>query len=94
MKSIELIPSEDENITWFSIPKGPTRLFVSELGDSKRLNLESYWIDKYEVTNEQYQSFINAGGYKKREYWDIILNEDGKTIPWAKVCQFLLINQV
>ena len=79
-----LIPISDENTNMVQIPKGPTRLFVSELGDLNVVNLESYWIDKYEVTNEQYQSFINAGGYKKREYWDIILNEDGKTIPWAQ----------
>ena len=79
-----LIPISDENTNMVQVPKGPTRLFVSELGDLNVVNLESYWIDKYEVTNEQYQSFINAGGYKKREYWDIILNEDGKTIPWAQ----------
>ena len=79
-----LIPISDENTNMVQVPKGPTRLFVSELGDLNVVNLESYWIDKYEVTNEQYQSFINAGGYKKREYWDIILNEDGQTIPWAQ----------
>ena len=79
-----LIPISDENTNMVQVPKGPTRLFVSELGDLNTVNLESFWIDKYEVTNEQYQSFINAGGYKKREYWDIILNEDGKTIPWAQ----------
>ena len=79
-----LIPISDENTNMVKVPKGSTRLFVSELGDLNIVDLESYWIDKYEVTNEQYQSFINAGGYKKREYWDIILNEDGKTISWEQ----------
>ena len=78
-----LIPISHKNTNMVQVPKGPTRLFVSELGDLNIVNLESYWIDKYEVTNEQYQSFINAGGYK-REYWDIILNEDGNTISWEQ----------
>ena len=33
------------------------------------VNLSSYWIDKYEVTNGRYARFIAAGGYDKREYW-------------------------
>ena len=28
-----------------------------------------YWIDQYEVTNAAFQAFIDAGGYKTREYW-------------------------
>ena len=28
-----------------------------------------YLMDKYEVTNEQYKEFVDAGGYDKREYW-------------------------
>jgi iron(II)-dependent oxidoreductase len=34
-----------------------------------KVNLPSYWIDKYEVTNRQFAEFIEAGGYDKREYW-------------------------
>jgi formylglycine-generating enzyme required for sulfatase activity len=32
-----------------------------------------FWIDQYEVTNERYQSFVEDGGYIKRQYW----TEDG-----------------
>jgi iron(II)-dependent oxidoreductase len=28
------------------------------------------YLDRYPVTNEQYQQFIDAGGYEKLEYWD------------------------
>ncbi len=31
--------------------------------------LDAFYIDKYEVTNAQYEEFILAGGYKKREFW-------------------------
>lgn len=31
--------------------------------------LDDYYIDKYEVTNENFQTFIEAGGYEKRQFW-------------------------
>jgi formylglycine-generating enzyme required for sulfatase activity len=34
---------------------------------------EGYWIDKYEVTNEAFAAFVEAGGYTTPELW----SEDG-----------------
>jgi formylglycine-generating enzyme required for sulfatase activity len=31
--------------------------------------LNAYYIDKYEVTNAQFKSFIDAGGYTTQAYW-------------------------
>ena len=31
--------------------------------------LDAFYIDKHEVTNAEYEEFILAGGYKKREFW-------------------------
>ncbi len=31
--------------------------------------LEGYWLDRYEVTNAAYQTFIDDGGYQTKEYW-------------------------
>jgi eukaryotic-like serine/threonine-protein kinase len=28
-----------------------------------------YWIDRFEVTNEEYRRFVEAGGYADRRYW-------------------------
>ncbi|MEP7289523.1 MAG: SUMF1/EgtB/PvdO family nonheme iron enzyme [Chloroflexota bacterium] len=30
---------------------------------------KAYWLDQYEVTNEAYQQFIDAGGYKDKQWW-------------------------
>ncbi|BAU12638.1 hypothetical protein LEP3755_31690 [Leptolyngbya sp. NIES-3755] len=31
--------------------------------------LEEYWIDRYPVTNADYRSFIEAGGYQNPQWW-------------------------
>ncbi len=33
-------------------------------------HLEAFYIDRYEVTNEQYARFLKATGYRKPRYWD------------------------
>lgn len=34
-----------------------------------RIHLDTYWIDRYPVTCEQYREFIAAGGYQNRRWW-------------------------
>ena len=34
-----------------------------------KVHLETYWIDRYPVTCQQYQEFIQAGGYQNYNYW-------------------------
>lgn len=36
---------------------------------ARKVNVDAFYIDKHEVTNAQFQEFILADGYKKREYW-------------------------
>jgi len=48
------------------------------------IQIEDYLIDKYEVTNRQFQEFIAAGGYKKREYWKHSFTKDGRALTWEE----------
>jgi formylglycine-generating enzyme required for sulfatase activity/dienelactone hydrolase len=43
-----------------------------------------YFVDKYETTNEQYQEFVDNGGYKKREYWKHPFTKDGEELSWEQ----------
>ena len=44
-----------------------------EGGDNERpqhrVYVSAFYIDRYEVTNAQFQRFIEAGGYRKQGYW-------------------------
>jgi eukaryotic-like serine/threonine-protein kinase len=70
-----LVPGSDE----------PQRLYLPGLEHLPPVELrEGYWMDKYEVTNEEFKAFVDAGGYQKREYWTEPFEEAGRTIPWAQ----------
>jgi len=41
-----------------------------------------YWLDRYEVTNRQYQAFVDQGGYTTREYWMVPFVENRREQSW------------
>lgn len=43
-----------------------------------------YYVDRYEVTNREYQSFVDHGGYEKPRYWPTEFRRDGQTLGWAE----------
>ena len=47
------------------------------------LELQDYFLGKYEVTNEEFKTFVEAGGYQRPNLWDpVVLN--GAPIPWEE----------
>ena len=46
-----------------------------------------YFIDKYEVSNQEFKEFITAGGYVKREFWTHPFVKDGRTLSWEEAMQ-------
>ena len=41
----------------------------AEFGEADDVALESFWIDKYEVTNSEYKAFLDDGGYLDDRFW-------------------------
>jgi hypothetical protein len=48
------------------VGKLPPGMVRAEIAAAK---LPGYYIDKYEVTNKDFKTFIEDGGYQKPEYW-------------------------
>ena len=64
-----------------TVPRGmvhvqATTTECGELGD--------FFIDKYEVTNKEYEKFIDAGAYRLRKYWKHPFKKDGKELTWEQ----------
>ncbi|MGH7653773.1 MAG: protein kinase domain-containing protein [Gemmatimonadaceae bacterium] len=52
--------------------------FVGWVGPYK---LPTFFMDKYEVTNKEYQEFVDKGGYADAKYWEGRFIEHGREIP-------------
>jgi pimeloyl-ACP methyl ester carboxylesterase len=56
----------------------------SELGKGPPLEVPAFYIGKYEVTNREFQKFVQAGGYQKQEYWTEKFVADGRELSWKE----------
>src|SRR5262249_5581019 len=46
--------------------------------------LGPFYIDKFEVTNQQFKQFVDQGGYQKKEFWEHRFFMEGKPLSWEK----------
>jgi len=58
-----------------TLPPGMVRIPQTE-------KIPDFLIDKYEVSNEQYKQFVNAGGYQERTYWKHPFIHNGNEVSW------------
>jgi len=58
---------------------------TSGSGGTTQVQVPPYLIDKYEITNEQFQAFIDAGGYGSAEYWQgLEFIKDDRELTWEE----------
>jgi eukaryotic-like serine/threonine-protein kinase len=72
-----------------STPPGMVRVpgGAHQFGAAPPVELQDYWLDKYEVTNQQFKEFVDAGGYRKREYWKYQFVKDGRELSWERAME-------
>jgi len=66
------------------VPGADYRLVAWARPTDARARLNDYFIDKYEVSNQDYKEFINAGGYLKKQFWKYAFIKDDKTLSWEE----------
>jgi dienelactone hydrolase len=52
--------------------------------------LPDFFVDRYEVTNRAYATFVRAGGYRDPRYWKHPFVRDGVTLPFAETTRLLV----
>ena len=63
---------------------GPWAGILAFFGGLGPFTLPSYFIDRYEVTNRQYQAFVDAGGYANAAYWTQPFVDGSQTLTWSE----------
>jgi formylglycine-generating enzyme required for sulfatase activity/DNA-binding winged helix-turn-helix (wHTH) protein/pimeloyl-ACP methyl ester carboxylesterase len=48
------------------------------------VELADYWLDKYEVTNRQFNDFMGKGGYQNRANWKHEFIRNGRRLSWQE----------
>jgi serine/threonine protein kinase/formylglycine-generating enzyme required for sulfatase activity len=64
------------------VPGGEYRLASGQRPTDDKVNLDDYFIDKYEVSNKDFKEFVTSGGYSKQDYWKVPVVKDGRTLSW------------
>lgn len=67
-----------------AVPQTKYEDYIWSLGDLGPYELPTFFIDRFEVTNRQYQEFVDQGGYRKKEYWKEKFVRDGKELSWEQ----------
>jgi formylglycine-generating enzyme required for sulfatase activity/predicted Ser/Thr protein kinase len=65
------------------IPAGPARILVGGL-PIMNVQMSAYLIDKFEVSNREYKGFVDAGGYRKPDYWRQPFVREGRILSWEE----------
>ena len=66
------------------VPGGLASLALVGLEQEKPIGLGDYLIDRYEVTNKEFKRFVDAGGYRRQEFWRVPFEKDGRTMSWQE----------
>ncbi|MGC3945737.1 MAG: SUMF1/EgtB/PvdO family nonheme iron enzyme [Chryseolinea sp.] len=71
------------------IPEKVTPMTVVGLEAYGRTTVGEFLIDKYEVTNKQYKTFVDAGGYTNKAFWKFPIVKDGVTLSFDEGMKLL-----
>ncbi len=51
---------------------------------TRTVELPDYWLDRSEVTNRDFQRFVDGGGYDRPEYWTEPFVKEGRTLSFEE----------
>ncbi len=67
-----------------AVPGGNWVGIIAFIGSVGPFRIPPFYLDRFEVTNRDYQKFVDSGGYAKQEYWHAKFIRDGREIPWTE----------
>jgi formylglycine-generating enzyme required for sulfatase activity/pimeloyl-ACP methyl ester carboxylesterase len=50
----------------------------------RAVNLRDFFIDRYEVSNRDFEEFVRAGAYRRPELWKLAFADEGKTLSFEQ----------
>jgi class 3 adenylate cyclase/predicted esterase len=66
---VELMPAGTTPAGMVRVAGGTDRVWLAGFDNVPPVELEPFYIDRFEVTNREFREFVASGGYLDREYW-------------------------
>ena len=66
------------------VPGGLTRAFLVGSEGATPVQLNGYQMDRFEISNRQYQAFVDAGGYRDRVHWEPPFIDGTRTLTFEQ----------
>ena len=63
-------------------PMTPFYILMPGLEHLPEVHLPDYWIDRHEVTNRAFKKFVDEGGYRRPELWQVPFVKNGRTLTF------------
>jgi dienelactone hydrolase len=64
-----VVLSADADADLVRVPAGSLPVNLSGFNSDALVPMETYWMDRTEITNRSFKEFVDAGGYTDAEYW-------------------------
>lgn len=80
--SFDLVAAAKAPAGMVLVSGGPWTDYLAFLGWMGPYALPPFYIDRFEVTNRQYQEFVDKGGYSTRGYWKQSFTRNGRDMAW------------
>jgi hypothetical protein len=66
------------------VPASKWGTFVAFVGWLGPYKLPPFYIDRFEVTNREFQKFVDNGGYENKQYWPQSFTDNTRTLSWEQ----------
>lgn len=86
--NFRLGPSAGTRPGMVAVPGGLWKNLIDFIG-WVNYDLPDFEIDRFEVTNRQFQEFVDRGGYRNRDYWKEKFIRDGEELTWEQAMDLL-----
>ena len=82
--TIPLQADADPDTGMVRITGGEQRAFLVGADGAAAVEIGDYLIDRFEVSNRDYQEFVDAGGYRDAQYWEHAITDGARTLAFAE----------
>ncbi len=69
------------------VPGGRRGAWIVGRGWFETEKVPDFYMDRYEVTNRQFQAFVNEGGYRRWEFWRHDFVREGRVLAWEEAME-------